>query len=58
MDPNSKVSKLKASNRDYGLLGGLFLKPRTTYLAMIYNPNPELAYLTEEDDKKDDDHEH
>jgi molybdopterin-containing oxidoreductase family iron-sulfur binding subunit len=41
-DPNSRVAKWKAQSRNYGLLGDLNTRPRTTYLARVLNPNPEI----------------
>jgi molybdopterin-containing oxidoreductase family iron-sulfur binding subunit len=42
-DPNSAVSKHKATERDYPVLADLNFRPRTTYTAGVINPNPELA---------------
>jgi molybdopterin-containing oxidoreductase family iron-sulfur binding subunit len=41
-DPTSRVAKLKKEERNYDLLAELNTKPRTTYLAAVKNPNPEL----------------
>ena len=41
-DPDSEVSKLKASDRNYSVLGYLNARPRVTYLARLRNPNPGM----------------
>jgi len=42
-DKKSAVSGLKAEPHDYTLLADLNTRPRTTYLARLQNPNPEIA---------------
>jgi MoCo/4Fe-4S cofactor protein with predicted Tat translocation signal len=42
-DPESAVAKLKKEPREYGLLEDLNTRPRTTYLAVVRNPNPEIT---------------
>lgn len=41
-DPESAVSKAKAREQDYSLLGYLNIRPRTTYLGKLRNPNPDM----------------
>ncbi len=41
-DPSSAVSKAKAREQDYALLGYLNIRPRTTYLGKLRNPNPAM----------------
>ena len=41
-DPKSRVARLKAQDRNYALLEDLNTRPRTTYLARVRNPNPEV----------------
>jgi molybdopterin-containing oxidoreductase family iron-sulfur binding subunit len=41
-DPNSRVARLKAEPLNYGVLEDLNTRPRTTYLAAVRNPNPEM----------------
>jgi molybdopterin-containing oxidoreductase family iron-sulfur binding subunit len=42
-DPESVVNERKGSSRNYVLLAELGNKPRTSYLARIRNPHPDLA---------------
>jgi molybdopterin-containing oxidoreductase family iron-sulfur binding subunit len=41
-DPTSEVSKAKAREQDYAVLGYLNVRPRTTYLGKLRNPNPAM----------------
>ncbi len=41
-DTQSEVTRWKATPLNYGLLTELGTRPRTTYLAKLRNPNPEL----------------
>jgi hypothetical protein len=41
-DPGSQVKQWKESPLHYALLADLNTEPRTTYLAALRNPNPEL----------------
>ena len=42
-DANSRVAKLKAQSRDYPMYAELNTRPRTTYMARLRNPNPEMV---------------
>jgi molybdopterin-containing oxidoreductase family iron-sulfur binding subunit len=41
-DPETRVSRIKAQNRNYRLLDYLNVEARTSYLARIRNPNPTM----------------
>ncbi|HTC88917.1 MAG TPA: TAT-variant-translocated molybdopterin oxidoreductase [Bryobacteraceae bacterium] len=42
-DPKSRVAQLKSQARNYSLLEDLNVRPRTTYLGRLRNPNPEIG---------------
>ena len=42
LDKDSAVNKAKAREQDYSLLGYLNIRPRTTYLGKLRNPNPKM----------------
>lgn len=42
-DQSSRVAKLKRTDRNYTLLDVLNARPRTSYLSMLRNPNPDLV---------------
>jgi Fe-S-cluster-containing dehydrogenase component len=44
-DPESRVSKLKASHLNYRLLDDLNTRPRTSYLGRVTNPNPNMPKM-------------
>jgi len=41
-DKNSRVAKLRAEPISYSVLGDLNTRPRTSYMAHLRNPNPEI----------------
>lgn len=51
-DPDSAVNKTIANRRNYSVLQYVGNIPRTTYLARIKNPNPELLKVSEIEKRK------
>jgi MoCo/4Fe-4S cofactor protein with predicted Tat translocation signal len=49
-DKNSRVSKLRAMQRTYQVIADINTRPRTTYVAEVSNPNPELEESPAEHD--------
>jgi len=43
LDEGSRVNRAKKSDRNYAMLDELLTRPRTTYLAKLRNPHPDLA---------------
>ena len=41
-DKNSRVAKIKAQERNYGVIADVNTRPRTTYIAEVINTNSEL----------------
>lgn len=41
-DPKSSITKIKASPRSYEILKYIGTRPRTSYLARLRNPNPQM----------------
>ncbi|MEO1277989.1 MAG: TAT-variant-translocated molybdopterin oxidoreductase [Planctomycetota bacterium] len=49
LDPNSRVSQTRKSGRNYAVLGYLNVRPRTTHMMAVYNPNPEILKVLDND---------
>ena len=49
LDPKSAVYQTRESGRNYAILGYLNTRPRTTHLMAVYNPNPEILKVLDDD---------
>jgi MoCo/4Fe-4S cofactor protein with predicted Tat translocation signal len=57
LDAGSAISQAKAREQDYSLLGYLNIRPRTTYLGKLRNPNPKMPdYLAQPFSRIEHDH--
>ena len=52
-DAGSAVRQLKQQARNFGLLEELNTRPRTTYLAEVWNPNPEMPAVAGQPEQHD-----
>jgi molybdopterin-containing oxidoreductase family iron-sulfur binding subunit len=50
-DGKSDIFRAKQEPHDFGLLEDLTTKPRTTYLARVRNPNPQIETSKQENEK-------
>jgi len=55
-DPKSAVAQLHHSNRAYGMLAELNVKPRTKYLARVRNPHPALQAMESDESAANREH--
>jgi molybdopterin-containing oxidoreductase family iron-sulfur binding subunit len=51
-DPAGSATRAKASPRNYGVLADLNTRPRTTYLAKLRNPNPEIEAAPRDESRR------
>ncbi len=53
LDPESRVTETRSSERSYMLLGYLNTRPRTSHMLRVRNPNPLLGGLDDDHDPLD-----
>ncbi|MEM7622339.1 MAG: TAT-variant-translocated molybdopterin oxidoreductase [Planctomycetota bacterium] len=49
LNPESRVSAMRANQRSYALLGYLNTRPRTSHMIRVRNPNPAIRVYDEKD---------